>query len=333
MKLAHLHKIYLKDVQAGVVAVTVAYVLSYLPFSNILQAIWILSSSIYLSTRGFKSRMNEDDELRHKRLQEERFAFWQKKDPETLKTLFSHNLTTQVLEWIDEELEVPISDLDEIHALDSLSRIQEKPGRLILKTGFLLGAWNTQWHHKQLDETNHQDTAEDSNELTDRKRSYFKECLQTWIQEHRFLLGEEITSGTYLCHLGKDQLQRPIGVHLLTPESKILLSLETRPTPTIDNHEDSQINDQNLNPSVHRLGSVSLSLQSSFTQSLSKEEWISFKEQLFEIFPIFKRVNGGSGSQSQHIPFFIQPRLKSEYDESLIRALLSDLSHMYQSWQ
>ena len=53
-----------------------------------------------------------------------------------------------------------------------------KAMRLILKTGFLLGAWNTQWHHKQLDETNHQDTAEDSNELTDRKRSYFKECLQ-----------------------------------------------------------------------------------------------------------------------------------------------------------
>jgi hypothetical protein len=330
MKLSHLHKIYLKDIQAGIIAVTVAYALSYLPFSDVLQAIWILLSSIYLSTRRLKSRLNEGDELRHKRLQEERFAFWQKKDPETLKTLFSQNLTTQVLTWIDEELDIQVSDLDEIHALDSLSHIQETPGRLILRAGFLLGAWNTQWHTHQLNELTDQDPTERSDEFINQKRSYIQECLQAWIQEHRFLLGEEITEGTYLCHIGKDQLQRPIGIHLLTPESKILLSLETHSVSVELNDDDSQSSESTLNQSVDTLKSISLSLQSSFTQSLSKEEWSSFKDQLFKIFPMFKRINGGSGSQSQHIPFFIQPQLKADYNEAQIRELLNELSGIYQ---
>ena len=73
MKIAYLHKVYFKDIQAGIIAMSVAYGLSYLPYSDLLQSIWILISSIYLSTRRLKNRLNEDDTQRHRRLQKERY--------------------------------------------------------------------------------------------------------------------------------------------------------------------------------------------------------------------------------------------------------------------
>ena len=80
MKLAYLHKVYFKDIQAGLIAMSVAYGLSYLPYSDLLQSLWILASSIYLSTRRLKTRLNEKDDQRHQRLNQERFAFWEKKE-------------------------------------------------------------------------------------------------------------------------------------------------------------------------------------------------------------------------------------------------------------
>ena len=76
--------------------------------------------------------------------------------------------------------------------------------------------------------------------------------------------------------------------------------------------------------------SVSLSFCSSLTQNLSDEEWTLFKQRVLTHFPIFKRLNGASGSQSKTIPFFIQPHLDSKWTQDQLVHVLKEMTQTLQ---
>ena len=167
------------------------------------------------------------------------------------------------------------------------------------------------------------------------KIRYVSEFIEIRKKNQSFL-GEELYPHLYFCHLSTLQMHKPIGIHLQNENSHILVCFEefTESTSHTDTQDsDTQDSDTQSKKSAssppHK--SLSVSFRSSFTQSLSKEEWSTFKDELFEILPMLKRVNGGSGSQSQHIPFFIQPQIRQESIDQ-IRDKMQALHQMYQSW-
>ena len=297
---------YFRSIGLGLLSAGVTIALSFLPYADWLQALWVIVSTAYLATRSFNRRVNEDDTQRFKRLNEERIRFWSRRDPDVLNALFSQNVGSKQLDWLSEELDVDLSSLDEIHALDSLSQAGDQPGQLSLRAGLLLGRWQAEVEMDQSDES-----SEKERDLL----SGLQSQLHEWITEHETLLGKEIAPNIYLRHIKQGE-RRPVGIHLFSEKSKLLFTYEELTSPR---HEDKE------RPATY---SVALSLDAQLTRSLSDEEWDAWLASLFEAFPYFRRVQQGSGPQRRDIPYFIQPRLP--VDTLNTEDLVVQLSKLYE---
>lgn len=257
------HRVFLALVSA---AVTIA--LSYLPHDTILQAIWVVLSSLFIGYVALHQRLNETDESRYRRLFRSRFSYLEKADPEALTTIFAENIRLPVLRWFEEEQGVPLQQVQKIDALDSLARSGDQPGQLIFRTGVRLGQWLEQAKQAEVPALEH-----------------FSAAVDEFIGERTDLLGDEIAPGVYLRHV-KPGEHRPVGVHMFHPQSRCLFTIETY---------DSE------RPRI----AVALSLKSSLFDQATDEQWESFKQEVHRLFPCFQPVQGGSGPQRRPIPFFV----------------------------
>ncbi len=251
---------------AGSAAVTVG--LSFLPFETVLQAIWVMFSSLLIGYLLLRGRLNETDDARYRRLFRGRFEHLAKTNPEALTTIFSDNVGRPVMRWFEDEYDVPISQAKAVDALDSLSRTGDQPGQLIFRVGVELGKWLKECEGKGEDVT----TLE-----------FVEAEIATFIQRNEHLLGEEIADGIYFRHVKRGS-RRPIGIHMFHPKSKCLFTVE----------------DQDFRGERH---SVALSAKTGvFT---SDKDWELFKEYVYREFPYFQPGRGGSGPQKRGVPLFV----------------------------
>jgi hypothetical protein len=299
---------YLRHIGVGLTSALITVALSFLPFSDLLQALWIFASTIFIATRSLKSRLNEGDEARFRRLYEERVKLWSRLDPDVLKALFSQNLSDRHLAWLDAELGLPLSTLEEVHALDSLARAGDQPGQLSLRAALLLGEWRAEL------ERGVEHTLEEGALNEEGRLEGYRERLISWTEAHTHLLGEQLAPGLFIREIKLGE-QRPIGVHLLSPSSDMLFTYEER-APREGEEGESHITSY----------SVALSLSASRTQGMSEEAWSTWRDELYRRLPMFQRAHNASGPQRRDLPFFIQPKLsKAELNLPSIKAELQAL--------
>ena len=244
----------------------VAIALSFVPYDAILQAIWVVVSSMTMGLIFVRERLNESDQSRYKRLFKSRFEYLQKSDPEALTTIFADNIRSPVLEWFKAEESGDLSTVRNFDALDSLARCGDRPGQLIFRTGLQLGKWI-----KEID------GSDVSSEL--------EKKIQAFVESNQQLLGTQVDKGIFYRELLPGE-QRPVGIHMFSPESICLY--------TIEKYEGES----------ERL-SIALSLKSSLFSEYSDEQWAEFTAFVHELFPEFRPSNGGSGPQKPRVPLFI----------------------------
>ena len=116
-----------------------------------------------------------------------------------------------------------------------------------------------------------------------------------WVNSHHDLLGDEVAEGVFVREIKLGE-QRPIGVHLISESSHILFTYEESSNTAQERSEYS----------------VALSIKSSLTEHMSAEEWETWRKAMLEDLPFLKRINKGSGPQSQTVPYFIQPHLSAD---------------------
>lgn len=246
----------------------ITIVLSYLPYDTLLQAVWVILSSLYIGYVAMHQRLNETDEVRYRRLFRSRFAYLEKADPDALTTIFAENIRLPVLKWFETEHGVALEKAKKVDALDSLAKSGDQPGQLIFRTGIQLGQW-----------------LERSTGQSQPALDFIESELDTFVAERTDLLGTEIGGGIYLREVEPGD-QRPTGIHLFHPKSRCLFTVES-----YDAEKKKQ--------------SVSLSLKSSLFQSATDEEWKVFRQKVHDLFPDFQPSKGGSGPQRQETPFFV----------------------------
>ena len=296
-----LYKAYLRTLLLGLGSALIGVALGFLPYADLLQAAWITLSTIYFATRDLRGRLNEDDEQRFRRLYEERVRLWARRDPEVLKALFSQNLSDKHLRWLDEELGVALSALSEAHALDSLARAGDQPGALPLRAALLLGAWR-----REVDALPPEGRLEE-----------YRRRLVAWAEESRDLLGEEVAEGVYLRRVALGE-RRPVGVYLLRPGARLLISVEERPASA--DEEGRPLRGADEGDAGY---SVALSARAEALAHLSGAEWARWRAEALAALPYLERAHGGSGPQRQSLPFFIQPSLRArDLDLDAARAAL-----------
>ncbi len=245
----------------------VSLMLSTLPHDAILQAIWVVVSTMFMGWLVLRERLNEDDDARYRRLFQSRFDFLKKNDPEALTTVFAENLRPRVYEWFRTEYDVDLKQAHSIDALDSLARSGDLPGQLIFRTGVELG----EWREKSRNESD--------------KLVALEGRLQQFVKSKESLLGEAIADGVYIRHIRRGE-QRPAGVHMFHPASRLLLTIE---------YYDQQ-----------QRHAIALSTRTwLFTDG--EPQFETFKKEVFKVFPEFQPANGGSGPQRLNVPFFVSP--------------------------
>ncbi len=244
----------------------VAILLSFLPYDTILQAIWVVVSTLFMASLVLRERLNESDDNRYRRLSQNRFSFLQEKDPEALTTIFAENIRPRVLNWFQSEFGVPIEKAETIDALDSLARNGDAPGQLIFRTGVELGQWLTKAEQEE------------------DKIANLASRLATFVKENVDLLGEEVSPGIFLRHIRRGE-QRPVGVHMFHDASKLLL--------TIEYYGDEE-----------KRTALALSAKASFFEN-DAEAWANFQRRVHENFKCFQPAHGGSGPQKPMIPYFV----------------------------
>jgi len=256
-------------VALGSAAVAVA--LSFLPHDTILQAIWVVASSMFMGYVVLRQRLNETDDRRYERLINTRFTYLQKNDPEALNTIFADNLRPRMLDWFHAEYGVNVGSLEKIDALDSLARNGDSPGQLILRTGVEFGRWFEQ--------------------VADRvdKIPHFNYKIGEFISQNESLLGQEVENGIYFRKIKMGE-QVPTGIHMFHPESRLLMSLKLY-------EQDESRHSLSLSTRTH--------LFEVDDQNPAEIAWENFKEVVLKQFPEFEPVNGGSGPQKMAIPFFV----------------------------
>jgi hypothetical protein len=271
-------------VALGSAAVAVA--LSYLPYDTALQAIWVVVSSMFMGFLVLRQRLNESDQDRYRRLFSTRFTYLQNNDPEALTTIFAENIRPPVLEWFQSEYDVPIAEAQTVDAIGSLARSGDKPGQLIFRTGVELGRWLSECS----------DQGDRLAQLEDR--------LQQFVMKNEHLLGREIASGIFVRHIRRGE-QRPAGVHMFHPRSRLLLAIE---------YYDSD-------SSRH---AIALSARSNLFAGDDAVDWESFRQKVHSEFPQFQAAKGGSGPQNARIPYFVGPIVDTavESDDDLKDRLL-----------
>jgi hypothetical protein len=241
--------------------------ISFLPYDAALQAIWVVISSLFMASLVLRQRLNESDDHRYRRLFNNRFSYLQANDPEALVTIFSENIRPRVLDWFQAECGVVARDVKTLDALDSLARSGDGPGQLIFRTGVQLGKWVQEVQH-ELDKVPGLETR-----------------LQQFVVRNEPLLGHRIASGIYLRHIRRGE-QRPAGIHMFHPESRLLLTIE---------HYDE----------VQKRNAPALSARSHLFAGCDDSVWQTFVRQVYLEFPCFQAANGGSGPQKPSIPFFV----------------------------
>ena len=187
-------------------AAGVSILLSFLPYDTILQAIWVVISSMVMGLVVLRQRLNETDERRYTRLVQTRFNYLINNDPEALNTVFADNLRGRVAEWLDQETSLGFKQLRNFDAMDSLAKNGDLPGQLLLRVGLKVGEWLGK-------DEGDADSASLENRVTQ------------FVDDHKELLGEELNPGVFyrrIC-LG-DHL--PTGLHLFYPHSRLLLSVK-----------------------------------------------------------------------------------------------------------
>jgi len=245
---------------------SVSILLSFLPYDTILQAIWVIVSSLFMASLVLRERLNESDDARYRRLFHNRFSFLKENDPEALTTIFAENIRPRVLNWFHAEFDVPIHEAEAIDALDSLARNGDDPGQLIFRTGIELG----QWLAKTEDEED--------------KVANLTKRLQTFVSDNVDLLGEEVAPGVFLRHIRQGE-RRPVGVHMFHDASKLLLTIE-------------------YYGKLEKRTALALSAKSSLFANDSNG-WETFQQQVHEEFKCFQPAHGGSGPQKPTIPYFV----------------------------
>ncbi len=252
-------------VALGSAAISVG--LSFLPYDTALQAIWVVISSLFMASLVLRQRLNESDDHRYRRLYDNRFSYLQANDPEALVTIFAENIRPRVLDWFQAENGIAARDVKTFDALDSLARNGDGPGQLIFRTGVELGRWVQEIKHEE------------------DKVAGLEIRLQQFVMRNESLLGERIASGIYLRHIRRGE-QRPAGVHMFHPESRLLLTME---------HYDE----------VQKRNAPALSARSHLFAGYDDNVWQTFVRQVHLEFPCFQPANGGSGPQKPSIPFFV----------------------------
>ena len=251
-------------VAIGSAIVTIA--LSFLPYETLLQAVWVVASSMFMGYLALHQRLNESDESRYERLFTSRFAFLRANDPEALNTLFADNLRPRVFEWFSDEFSVNVGDIETIDALDSLSRNGDAPGRLIFRAGIHFGQWLVEAPYKH------------------DVQPHFEHKIKEFIASQVDLLGDEVADGVFLRHVRIGE-QVPTGIHMFHPKSRLLLSIKY--------YEGS--------PKKY---SISLSARTHCFRE-DDGAWDKFKEAVLELFEDFRPMRGGSGPQRLSVPFFV----------------------------
>ena len=266
--------------------------LSFLPYDTILQAVWVIISSLFMASLVLRERLNENDDARYRRLFRSRFGYLQANDPEALTTVFAENLRPRVMSWFQAEYGVATGQVKTIDALDSLARNGDTPGQLIFRTGVELGKWIQQA----------EPTTAVEEQLEDR--------LQTFVTENESLLGENAGDGLFLRHIRTGE-QRPVGIHMYHPNSRLLLTVEYY-------DKDQQKN------------ALALSARSFLFENTDESVWEKFKEAVHKQFPEFQPANGGSGPQKREIPFFVGhiSDTAAESDELLKKKLIELSAHL-----
>ena len=277
-------------VAIGSAAIAVA--LSFLPYDTVLQAIWVVISSMFMGYLVLRQRLNESDQQRYERLFNSRFAYLQENDPEALTTIFAENLRPPVLNWFHSEYKVPIANAQSVDALDSLARNGDKPGQLIFRTGVELGQWL-------------QACDPDADKL-----KQLENRLQQFVTNNEHLLGNEVAPGMYIRHIHHGE-QRPVGVHMFHPLSRLLLAIEYYDADT-PRH------------------AVALSARAHLFVGQNSIDWKLFKDKVWELFPGFMPANGGSGPQTFSVPFFIGPIMDTPVDsDSVLTKKLLSLNELF----
>lgn len=257
---------YFNRVLLAIGSAVVAIALSFVPYDAILQAIWVVISSMAMGLLFVRERLNENDQSRYKRLFKSRFEYLQKADPESLTTIFAENIRQPVLDWFREEREIDLSKVSNFDALDSLARCADKPGQLIFRVGIQLGSW--------LEAVEDSDATE---LLTQR--------IDEFIRSNQQLLGSRIEKGIFYREL-KPGDQRPVGIHMFSDESFCLFTSEHF-------EEESE------------RYSIALSLKRNLFSEYSEDQWAEFVAHVHDQFPEFRPINGGSGPQKPNVPLFI----------------------------
>lgn len=270
----------------AVSAAGVSIVLSFLPYDTILQAFWVVVSSLVMGFVVLRQRLNETDERRYNRLVNARFNYLINNDPEALNTVFADNLRSRVFQWLHTETGVDFKQFPNADALDSLAKNGDLPGQLILRLGLNVGSWIG--------------AAKGNDHSTELKKR-----LGEFVEEHESLLGDAIDEGIYFRRIRLREAL-PTGIHLFHRSSKLLFAVK---------YYDEE---------MHR-HSISLSAKAVHFEG-QDAEWERFKEQVFECFPEFQPVSGGSGPQKARIPFFVGPINQDAPDEDDLRDRLKRLA-------
>lgn len=272
-------------VAVGSAIVSVA--LSFLPYDTALQAIWVIVSTLFMASLVLRQRLNETDDVRYRRLFHNRFTFLQHNDPEALTTVFAENIRPRVLDWFHSEYGIAVGEAKMIDALDSLARNGDSPGQLIFRTGVELGQWL------------------ESSRDDESKVANLENRLQKFIVDNNELMGGQVAHGIFLRHIRPGE-QRPVGVHMFHPVSRLLLTVEY------------------YDPEQQR-HSLALSAKADLFRSLDDSVWLAFRDQVHREFPCFRPANGGSGPQKKAVPYFVGSIVDDppQSDEQLSRKLLS----------
>ena len=177
------------------------------PYDTVLQAIWVVVSTMFMAWLVLQERLNEDDDARYRRLFQSRFDFLKENDPEALTTVFAENLRPRLFDWFESEYGVDIKQAKSIDALDSLAQSGDLPGQLIFRAGVELGEWREQ--------------ARDEPD----KLAALQSRLERFVEKNEGLLGTTVGDGVFIRHIRKGE-KRPVGVHMFHPDSRLLLSIE-----------------------------------------------------------------------------------------------------------
>ncbi|MEM7784436.1 MAG: hypothetical protein AAF623_13865 [Planctomycetota bacterium] len=185
----------------------VAVLLSLFPHDTVLQAVWVVASTMFMGFVVLRQRLNETDDVRFQRLFKARFAYLQANDPEALNTIFAENLRPRVMDWFAQESGVEIKSVNKIDAVDSLAKNGDVPGQLLMRTGVEFGKWFQEvWDRED-------------------KIPHFNYRVQKFIDDHEHLLGEKLEDGFYFrrIRIGENV---PTGIHMFHDTSRLLMSLK-----------------------------------------------------------------------------------------------------------